>query len=80
VARGHTGINEWVTKVYGLSPELYKTSFHIAQKEISAFASLGSVEKTKRVEKLLRLDIIDKIKQEAQLSRRDTLSKYTNKT
>ena len=70
LARGHTGINEWVYKTYGLLPDLYKTSFHVAQKEISAFAALGPVEKTKRVEKLLKLDVIDNIKKNAQAERR----------
>jgi len=72
LARGHTGINEWVLGQYGLMPELYKTSFHIAQKEIASFAALGPMEKTKRVEKLLKLDVIDKIKIAA-LSDRKTL-------
>jgi len=76
LARGHTGLNEWVYKTYGLLPDLYKTSFHVAQKEISAFAALGPIEKTKRVEKLLKLDVIDNIKKNAQAERRVVLGNF----
>ncbi len=65
VARNNTGITEWVETTYGLTPELYRTSFYIAQKEIGSFAALGPLERTKRVEKLLRIDKLDDIKQTA---------------
>jgi DNA repair exonuclease SbcCD ATPase subunit len=62
IARGHTGINEWVEQRYGLVPELFKTSFYIGQKDVDSFAGLSPMERTKRVEKLLRIDILDTLK------------------
>ena len=66
LATGHTGLNSWIESYYGLTLEAYKTSYHIGQKEISSFAALSSMERTKRVEKLLRIDVIDELKQVAQ--------------
>ncbi len=65
VARNNTGIVEWIEKEFGLTAELYKTSFYIGQKDIGAFAALGPLERTKRVEKLLRIDRLDEIKNKA---------------
>lgn len=64
IARGHTGINEYIEGRYKLVPELFKTSFYIGQKDIDSFAGLTSLERTKRVEKLLRIDILDDIKKD----------------
>ena len=65
VARNRTGIVEWVEREYGLTAELYRTSFYIGQKDIGAFAALAPLERTKRVEKLLRIDRLDVIKTQA---------------
>lgn len=62
IARNNVGITAWVEKEYGLTADLYKTSFYIGQKDIGAFAALGPLERTKRVEKLLRIDRLDEIK------------------
>ncbi len=62
VARNNTGIVQWVENTYGLTPDLYKTSFYIGQKDIGSFAALSPLERTKRVEKLLRIDRLDEIK------------------
>ncbi len=70
IATGHTGLNSWIESYYGLTLEAYKTSYHIGQKEISSFAALSPMERTKRVEKLLRIDVIDELKQVAQNSLR----------
>lgn len=70
LATGQTGLNSWIETTYGLTLDSYKTSYHIAQKEISNFSALSPMERTKRVEKLLRIDIIDQIKQVAQASLR----------
>lgn len=65
LARNNIGINEWVEKTYGLTIDLYKTSFYIGQKDIGAFAALAPLERTKRVEKLLKIDKLDEIKDKA---------------
>ena len=65
LARNNVGITEWVQKTYGLTPDLYKTSFFIGQKDIGSFAALSPLERTKRVEKLLRIDKLDEIKDQA---------------
>ena len=62
LARGHTGINQWVEKTYGLTPELFTTSFYVRQKDVDSFSALSPMERTKRVEKLLRVDVLDKVK------------------
>ena len=62
LARGHTGINEWIEQEYGLTPELFTTSFYVRQKDVDSFSALSPMERTKRVEKLLRVDILDKVK------------------
>jgi len=65
IARNNVGIVEWVEKEYGLTADLYRTSFYIGQKDIGAFAALAPLERTKRVEKLLRIDRLDEIKNQA---------------
>jgi len=70
LARNKTGISEWVTEHYGLTPELFKTSFFIGQKEIGSFAALSPLERTKRVEKILRIDKLDAIKDEVKIALR----------
>jgi DNA repair exonuclease SbcCD ATPase subunit len=65
IARNNTGISQWVEKQYGLTAELFKTSFYIGQKDINSFALLGPVERVKRVEKLLRIDRLDELKDKA---------------
>jgi len=62
LARGHTGLNEWCSVNYGLTPELFTTSFYIKQKDVDSFSSLSPMERTKRVEKLLRVDVLDRVK------------------
>lgn len=62
LARGHTGINEWVENQYGLVPELFTTSFYVKQKDVDSFSALSPMERTKRVEKLLRVDVLDKVR------------------
>lgn len=82
IARNRTGINEWVENTYGLTAELYRTSFYIGQKDIGAFAALGPLERTKRVEKLLRIDRLDAIKVSAKakaVATQVNLTIYTNK-
>lgn len=64
IARGHTGLNEYIERRYKLVPELFKTSFYIGQKDVDSFAGLTPMERTKRVEKLLRIDVLDNIKTE----------------
>ena len=63
LARQHTGLDEWIEATYGLDADLYGTSNYIAQKDIESFTSLQSAERIARVEKLLRIDILDKLKQ-----------------
>lgn len=63
LARNNTGIVQWVTNTFGLTPDLYRTSFYIGQKDIGSFAALSPLERTKRVEKLLRIDRLDAVKQ-----------------
>ncbi len=62
LARGHTGINQWIEETYGLTPELFTTSFYVRQKDVDSFSALPAMERTKRVEKLLRVDVLDKVK------------------
>jgi len=62
VARLNTGVDEWVQNKYGLSSDLFTTANYIAQKDIESFSSLQTAERIKRVEKLLRIDVLDKIK------------------
>ncbi len=82
VARNNTGIVEWIEKEYGLTADLFKTSFYIGQKDIGAFAALGPLERTKRVEKLLRIDRLDDIKNSAKEKAREVqgnLNTYVSK-
>lgn len=74
IARNNLGITKWVEQTYGLTPELFKTSFYIGQKEIGNFAALGPMERTARVEKLLRIDKLDEIKNTAKELARDQLA------
>ena len=62
IARQHVGIDEWMEKTYGLNADLYSTSNYIAQKDIESFSALQPAEKIKRIEKLLRIDVLDAIK------------------
>ena len=62
IARGHTGINQWAEEEYGLTPELFTTSFYVRQKDVDSFSALSPMERTKRVEKLLRVDVLDRVK------------------
>jgi len=64
-ARLNTGVDEWIQKHFGLTAELFTTANYIAQKDIESFSSLQSAERIKRVEKLLRIDVLNKIKQKA---------------
>tara|TARA_B100001250_G_C19802170_1_gene791611 strand:+ start:25 stop:1716 length:1692 start_codon:yes stop_codon:yes gene_type:complete len=83
LARQHSGVDEWIEKHYGLTYELYGTANYIAQKDIESFSGLQAAERIKRVEKLLRIDVIDdvqkKVKAELTTTRRD-LNEYTRKT
>ena len=83
LARQHSGVDEWIEKHYGLDYELYGTANYIAQKDIETFSGLQSAERIKRVEKLLRIDVIDavqkKVKSELTATRRE-LNEYTSKT
>ena len=63
LARQHVGVDEWIEKTYGFNADLYSTANYIAQKDIETFAGLQSIERIKRVEKLLRIDNIDKLQQ-----------------
>ena len=62
IARQHVGIDEWMQSTYGLNSDLYSTSNYIAQKDIESFSGLQPAEKIKRIEKLLRIDVLDSIK------------------
>ena len=77
LATGHTGINSWIESYYGLTLDSYKTSYHIGQKEISSFAALSPMERTKRVERLLRIDVIDEIKAAAQAKLKNTKVQFS---
>jgi len=82
LAKNNVGIVEWVEREYGLNAELFKTSFYIGQKEIGAFAALSPMERTKRVEKLLRIDKLDAIKslaKEKAVGIQGSLNVYTSK-
>ena len=62
IARQHVGIDEWMEATYGLNADLFSTSNYIAQKDIESFSGLQPAEKIKRIEKLLRIDVLDSIK------------------
>lgn len=64
VARQHVGVDEWVANTYGLDADLYSTANYIAQKDIESFSGLQAAERIKRVEKLLKIDVLDSIKKE----------------
>ncbi len=80
IARNNVGITAWVEKTYGLTADLYKTSFFIGQKDIGSFASLSPMERTKRVEKLLRIDQLDDIKEHTKMLARTAQSSLANYT
>lgn len=65
LARNNTGVSAYVEKYYGLTAELFRTSFYIGQKEINSFGALGPIERVKRVERLLRIDRLDDLKSTA---------------
>ena len=82
LARNSTGITEWVERNFGLTPDLYRTSFYIGQKDIGSFAALSPMERTKRVEKLLRIDRLDEVKtqvREAAKAEANNVIQYENK-
>ena len=62
LAKQHTGVDSWVEDTYGFNAELYSTANYIAQKDIESFSGLQSAERVNRVEKLLRIDVLDSLK------------------
>tara|TARA_Y100000310_G_scaffold283122_1_gene304869 strand:- start:3751 stop:5436 length:1686 start_codon:yes stop_codon:yes gene_type:complete len=87
IARQHVGVDEWIMKKYGLNADLYSTSNYIAQKDIESFSGLQAAEKIKRIEKLLRIDVLDTIRAKAKENEKVLFpenkvfkSKLTNKT
>lgn len=65
LAKQHVGVDEWVFSTFNLTPDLFSTANYIAQKDIESFSGLQSAERIKRVEKLLRIDILDTVKDKA---------------
>lgn len=65
VARQHVGVDEWIDKTYGINSDLFSTSNYIAQKDIESFSYLQAAERIKRVETLLRIDVLDKLKKKS---------------
>ena len=83
LARQHSGVDEWMEKTYGLNYDLYCTANYIAQKDIESFSGLQPAERLKRVEKLLRIDVIDNILKSiktALTTTRRELKEYSSKT
>ena len=82
LARQHSGIDEWITKTYGLTYDLYSTSNYIAQKDIESFSALQPADRIKRVEKLLKIDKLDILKDKIKLKLKEvnnSINLYTNK-
>ena len=83
LARQHSGVDEWMENTYGLNYDLYCTANYIAQKDIESFSGLQPAERLKRVEKLLRIDVIDNILKRVKAgltTTRRELKDYTSKT
>lgn len=62
LAKQHVGIDAWVEETYGLNIDLYSTANYIAQKDIESFSGLQPIERVNRVEKLLKIDVLDVLK------------------
>lgn len=65
IAKQHVGVDEWILNTFNLTPDLYSTANYIAQKDIESFSGLQAAERIKRVEKLLKIDVLDKVKDNA---------------
>ena len=81
IARLNTGVDEWVLNTYGLTSELFSTANYIAQKDIESFSGLQTAERIKRVEKLLRINVLDEIKEQVKEDIKDTkrtVKEYSN--
>ena len=63
-AKGTTGVNNFVTKLFGIGHQAFTTSFMAKQKEIDSLGSLTNESRKQFFIKLLGLEVLDKIKPE----------------
>lgn len=76
-AKGTTGVNAFITSLFGISHQAFMTSFIAPQKEIDALSSFKSEERKQFFIKLLGLQVLDKIKPEVRKDLRSSKETYT---